>query len=457
MNKEFSLDSITKLYEEKLSESKVKGVDKINNLNFKKEIELQTVHTKLNNGTYAFAPYLEILKSKGRNKFPRVISIPILRDRLVLLILKQILDKAFPECINRKLPNHFISDIKNYNSKYNNREIKEIQFMKLDIEKFYDRIQRDILLDKIKTRINSDNTIKVLSQAISKETVPLNSKRIDYPKYYNKCGIPQGLSISNILASIYLIDFDKRLLKRNYFYRRYVDDILIINDSNISKYRINNLESHLKEIGLNFNNDKFLDGKLIHGFDFLGYKIKGKTISVAEKNVQAFISRIAAKFTWFKNGIKYPQSRELWLSDVNRFKEVFIEELNDSITGIISANKNYGWIFYFSQINDKNILFKLDKIINSFFEKLEEFENKAPKNLKKLVRAYHVIKHQEGLKYLSNYDNYNTINKKRRFLILRGELDPSSAITEDKILSAFNKYTKKQVQNLEEDIGKVNS
>lgn len=52
-------------------------------------------------------------------------------------------------------------------------------------------------------------------------------------KIGEKIGIPQGLPISAVLANLYLLDFDKTIIKllveqENCFYRRYSDDIIII-------------------------------------------------------------------------------------------------------------------------------------------------------------------------------------------------------------------------------------
>lgn len=52
-----------------------------------------------------------------------------------------------------------------------------------------------------------------------------------------KIGIPQGLPISAVLANLYLLDFDKKIInllveQENCYYRRYSDDIIIICKSN---------------------------------------------------------------------------------------------------------------------------------------------------------------------------------------------------------------------------------
>src|SRR5690606_9814531 len=108
-------------------------------------------------------------------------------------------------------------------------------------------------------------------------------------------------------------------------------------------------------------------------------------ISISEKSVQIFIRRIAAKFTWYKNGLVNKNMRPDWLEDDERFKEVFLEELNEHITGSISMRKNYGWIFYFLEMTDRSLLFKIDKIIADFFQPLATFQHTAPSTLKRLV------------------------------------------------------------------------
>lgn len=50
-------------------------------------------------------------------------------------------------------------------------------------------------------------------------------------------GIPQGLPMSAVLANIYLLDFDKKVIEylvknKGAFYRRYSDDIILICDKN---------------------------------------------------------------------------------------------------------------------------------------------------------------------------------------------------------------------------------
>lgn len=72
------IDSLNKIYEEKFKHNTTKGIDRINGSQFEKQAQsqIQVIHDKCLSGTYKFSPYLELLKSKGRGKPPRVIAIP---------------------------------------------------------------------------------------------------------------------------------------------------------------------------------------------------------------------------------------------------------------------------------------------------------------------------------------------------------------------------------------------
>lgn len=447
----FDVEHLTELYNKRLSNSNAKGIDKMNSLSFKKNLEqeIAIIHRKVLSGAYLFSPYIETLKLKGRNKIPRIISIPTLRDRIVLLTLKEILHEIFPENVSRKLPNSYIRDIKKYLLIPSGNH----SFVKLDIEKFYVSINRSILIEKLNKKKVDHRIISLIEQAISTPSIPVNTRKSKYNSFITEKGVPQGLSISNVLAQIYLNELDAIIDKRQYFYRRYVDDILILNDSAISNFRYNNIKKVLDEVDLFLNDEKTEKGLTANGFTYLGYKISTNNISIADANVELFVRRMAGKFTWFKNGLHNKNRRPTWLVEDDRFKEVFIEELNEAITGIISTSKNYGWLFYFSEMNDESLLFKIDKIIANFFVTLEIFDLRAPKNLKRISRAYKVIKHKGNKNYISNYDDYDSIRKKRNYLIFRGKIDPDLIYTDSLVESLFEKFRTKQIKKIEKDIG----
>lgn len=452
VDKFLELNYLKELFNKKIKRSKSKGIDKISAEKFEEDLDkhLNYIIDKFKSGAYNFSPYLELLKLKGRNKFPRVISIPTIRDKLVLLIIKEILHEKFDSSVNRKLPNSYIREIKNFLKK----DTTEKFYLKLDLEKFYDTLDHDIISSKLKEQKLPDNVITLIEKAITNITVPQNSRVSQYINYQTHLGVPQGLSISNILAQIYLLDFDQIISKRRYFYQRYVDDILLINTSEISEFRIKNFIKELESLKLVINSSKTEQNSLnVAPFNFLSYSISSNKISVAQKNIEVFLRRIAAKVTWFKSCYKVEEKRPEYLkNDPERLKAVFIDELNDMITGLIANDKSYGWLFYFSEINDLDLLFKIDKIISSFFLNIDAFGNKRPNELKKLVRAYYSITSKK-LNYISNYDKLDTIRKKRNFLVFRGQISSTKKYSNEDIDRHFNRYQNKQIRKNEQGLG----
>lgn len=130
----------------------------------------------------------------------------------------------------------------------------------------------------------------------------------------NTYGIPQGNALSGVLANIYAIDFDRKLLdianSNNGLYRRYSDDFFLVldctnksTDSDSIRTKVTNLA---KENKIELQTDKtkcFLkEGKKIKIFDdsaerssmvashidYLGFTFDGKNVKIREKSIYKF-------------------------------------------------------------------------------------------------------------------------------------------------------------------------
>lgn len=454
----FTEKNIRNTYREKHSHKRCKGFDKVSHDHFIANIdeEIYIIEKKCQAGSYRFTPYLECLKSKGRGKVPRVLSIPTVRDSVVLSILKDILHEVFTDRVNKKVANQYIRDISKYI-----HENDEIHYYKTDIVGFYDNIDRAALMSFLKTRIENTQLLNLIDRAINNVTLPLNAKKKQREQYKSDYGVPQGLSISNILAQIYLSDFDETIDRRKYFYQRYVDDIIILNSSEITTYRINNIERALQTINLTIHkpekgeNSKTDSGNLFENrITYLGYSINQGRISIAEKNIQNQINKIAAKITWYKKRIKDKDLRHKWLQDDKKFNTVFVNELNELISGAINNSKSYGWLFYFSEIEDIPLLYKMDTIVTNLTNSLYGYLSKMEiQKIKKFVRAYHEIRYnRDKSRYFVNYDHHDMDAKKREFLIQRGCIDPTVENSVENIISIYAKYRKERLKKLERGI-----
>lgn len=446
MDKYFKESTLTSIFEEKFSNQKSKGVDKISakKFNSNKKEYIKLIKRKCIDDSYNFSPYLEKLKVKGRDKFPRLISIPTFRDRIVLYVLKEILHEKFPYSMPKKQSNQYLSEIKETIGRGESN-----YFFKTDILKFYDEINRKKLMLLVSKKIKDQRILNLISKAIKNPTVPAESSRESRESFIREKGIPQGLAISNILAQIYLTSIDTYNSLQPYFYFRYVDDILILQKESISIDIENNLAKELKKIDLALNKKKTEFGKVSNGITFLGYRIEKAAISVSYQNHQKIISRIAAKFTWFKDKFYNIKKRPEWIKDNDdRIIEVFMDELNELITGAKKGDKRYGWLYYFSEITDISLLYKLDKIVERFFAELDMFGFKKPKRVKRFVRAFYEIRYKNGGNYIQDYNLHDTIAKKRDFLIFRGAISSTVAYTNKEIEKSYKNYTIRRLRNI---------
>jgi len=129
--------------------------------------------------------------------------------------------------------------------------------------------------------------------------------------------------------------------------------------------------------------------------------------------------------------------------------------LNEKITGSLSENKRYGWLFYFLEINDMELLHKLDSIISKFFGKLNDFAHVAPPALKKVSKAYYKTKRAPYDGYIHNYEKYNSIKEKINYLSNRGYLNPKGHYKIEDIETIFNRVKRKRLSDLELDVGLI--
>ncbi|UBF23982.1 hypothetical protein K9N68_19850 [Kovacikia minuta CCNUW1] len=169
-----------------------------------------------------------------------------------------------------------------------------------------------------------------------------------------------------------------------------------------------------------------------------------------QASVIKFLNSITAKFSQYKH-TKASKLKKFKYLDENKLKEMFILDINEKITGAISEKKRYGWIFYFSSINELSVLYKLDKIIAGLFERLDDFHGTPPSSLKKLSRAYFEAKYSPTSGYIYNYDNNDTLESKRNFLSKRGKLDPNKGYSEEEIIELYDKVKQRNLSELQKD------
>lgn len=444
----FSKPQLVKTYEEHIKDSSAIGIDKINKDIFLRDHlkNIDIINKKVSNDCYNFTPYKKKLISKGENKFPRIISIPTIRDRLTLRSLCNLLSDTYRNDLSIEIAQAKID--------YVNKAIKEKRYtayIKIDVQNFYPSINHEVLIKKLQRKIRKKEIINLIKKAITNSNVMKSKKEIQHP---NHIGVPQGLSISNILAEIYISDIDKKYQKRDdLFYTRYVDDILVFCseddvESIFEDLKVNINKECLEIHELNKDGSKCQSGDINDEIHFLGYKYKDRKSSIIERNREKFEDSIASIFTAYKYRFDKAKNESERINTAN----VLEWRLNLKITGCIFKNQKRGWMFYFSQIEDIYSLYKIDLAIKKM---ARLFCNRELK-IKSLVKTYHETKRLKSSshKYIVNFDKLS-ISEKRD--ILERYLGHKSLLfaSDENIEHFFNMRISHIIKELEQDIGDV--
>lgn len=435
----FSDQNIRDIFDEFIQYSPSTGIDGMNVSNYRKTLstEAEEIEKRVLSGKYKFSIFKQKLISKGADSNPRIISIPTIRDKIVLKILANILFDSFKSDLNIALAQDVIRDIKSECKNFDS-------YLKIDVRKFFDSIVHVELEKRYWKRIRNRKVLNLLYSAVRTGT-GLSNKTTTV----NSIGVPQGLSISNFLAELYMYNFDNKLRsEKDIKYYRYVDDILIFYNKKITApstiFNIikKELKSKLKlQIHeLNENGSKSQHGD-IKSFSYLGYQFKESEIVTARSaSVQKLYNSLVSIF------ISYVRSQKR--SDYRRRQSegFLLWRLNLRVTGCIFEQKKRGWLFFFSEINDEKLLHQLD----SYIEKLKR-RFKIKLENKKYVKSYKELTcNIKKTTYIPNFDEYTLEQKKE---VLSDYFSVNTNKPDEVIDFLFKKRLGKQVADLLVDIG----
>lgn len=427
--KTYSKKNIIEHYWSKIAFKRSIGLDRISNQHFSGILneEVSIIHKKIFDGSYNFTHYKEFLISKGANKNPRVISIPTIRDQVTLSLCNELLKKVFNEI---EFP--LVQEIVDRIGKCIDSGVYD-SYVKFDISHFYSSINHEVLNKKLHLKIHKKEILELINKAITNPTICPNS--VIENKEPRTIGVPEGIAISNILANIYLGDLSTKI-KENYDVEvfRYVDDILILCNSSERENVFSNVNHLLKtKYCLDSNDEKNSNDYLHNGVVYLGYEFYDYKITVSQKSK-----------------LRIENSLEELFRNAHRINtDLFVWKLNLKITGCIFDKKKYGWLFFYSQLNDISVLYHLDWLVS----KLCKRYNVNNLKIKRFLRAYHEIRNnQHNTKYIINADDYNDLDRRR--ILANTYKVPINDLkgSEEDIEKMFRKILFKDLSMLEKDV-----
>ena len=279
---------------------------------------------------------VEIPKTDGSK---RKLGIPTVVDRVIQQAIAQQLSKIYEPIFSENSygfrPNRSCHDAILKAKEIMNNGYKWV--VDLDLEKFFDTVNQDLLISIIRRTVNEDKVVSLIRKYLQ-AGVLVNGVFEKTEK-----GTPQGGNISPILSNIMLNELDKELESRGLKFVRYADDCIIFTKSRKAAERVmENITKFIeKKLRLKVNRKKSKVDRpwRIKYLGFSFYQTKGKVeIRIHPKSIEKF-----------KDKIREITSRSNAMSMETRF-----QKLRQVIRG---------WVNYFKIANMKRIAQKLDKWI----------------------------------------------------------------------------------------------
>jgi group II intron reverse transcriptase/maturase len=267
----------------------------------------------------------------------RELGIPTVTDRLIqqalLQVLQPLIDPTFSEHSYGFRPGRRARDAVLAAQQYVQEGRRIV--VDVDLSKFFDRVNHDILIDRLRKRVNDAGVIRLVRAYLNAGIMDggVVAQRME--------GTPQGGPLSPLLANVLLDEVDRELERRGHRFARYADDCNVYVRSQKAGERVMALLQHLYDgLRLKINESKSAVAS-VFGRKFLGYEL--------------WLSR--------KDEVKRAVSKKALESFKQRIRQLTRRSGGRSVEQVIEGLRSYvlGWKAYFALAQTPKVWLRLDE------------------------------------------------------------------------------------------------
>lgn len=240
-------------------------------------------------GGYKSPPLRRTHIPKGITGTTRPLGIPTVDTRCAHEVIRQLIEPIFDE----QFHNNSFGFRRGRNChqavecvlKYIHEGHKFI--VDVDIKGFFDNIPHDIIMTMLRAEIADGNILDIIETFLRSGVVEngVFTKTVR--------GAPQGGVISPLIGNIILNYLDWQLDAAGYKFARYADDLVILcKTASQAENALTLTVNVLADLGLECSPEKTKTSTYKNGFQFLGFNISSKGVTIREKSREKFEGRL---------------------------------------------------------------------------------------------------------------------------------------------------------------------